>query len=124
ISDPQTVRKFADIVQSPERLKLLLLLTVADIRAVGPGVWNGWKGQLIRELYGAAETIFRGGRTSDAAGVARRRQEAIAYDARMALVASEPDARTWATAMEDAYFVAFSRAEQNQHLNLSRRAAA
>src|SRR6516165_2356277 len=51
ISDPQTVRKFADIVQSPERLKLLLLLTVADIRAVGPGIWNGWKGQLLRSLY-------------------------------------------------------------------------
>ena len=40
ISDAQTVRTFADIVQSPERLKLLLLLTVADIRAVGPGIWE------------------------------------------------------------------------------------
>ena len=48
ISDPETVRDFADIVQSPERLKLLHLLTCADIRAVGPGVWNGWKGQLLR----------------------------------------------------------------------------
>ena len=36
-----TIRAFADIVQSPERLKLLLLLTCADIMAVGPGVWNG-----------------------------------------------------------------------------------
>jgi len=96
---------------------------VADIRAVGPGVWNGWKGQLLRELYGATETIFRGGRTSDAAGVARRRQEAVAYDARMALVAVEPEARAWASAMEDAYFVAFSQAEQAVHLGLSRRAA-
>ena len=46
IGDPKTVRDFANIVQSPERLKLLLVLTVADIRAVGPGIWNGWKGQL------------------------------------------------------------------------------
>ena len=46
IADPKTVRDFADIVQSPERLRLLLCLTVADIRAVGPGVWNGWKGEL------------------------------------------------------------------------------
>lgn len=63
ISDPKTVRDFADIVQSPERLKLLLLLTVADIRAVGPGVWNGWKGQLLRTLYAETEPLVSGGHT-------------------------------------------------------------
>ncbi|MFT4079225.1 [protein-PII] uridylyltransferase [Rhodomicrobium sp.] len=63
ISDPQTIRNFADLVQSPERLKLLLLLTVADIRAVGPGVWNGWKGQLLRQLYYDTEPILAGGHT-------------------------------------------------------------
>ncbi len=63
ITDPQTVQKFADIVQSPERLKLLLLLTVADIRAVGPGIWNGWKGQLLRSLYYDSEPLLAGGHT-------------------------------------------------------------
>jgi [protein-PII] uridylyltransferase len=63
ISDPHTVRTFADIVQSPERLKLLLLLTVADIRAVGPGIWNGWKGQLLRSLYYDTEPLLAGGHT-------------------------------------------------------------
>jgi len=63
ITDPKTVRQFADIVQSPERLKLLLLLTVADIRAVGPGVWNGWKGQLLRSLYYETEPLVAGGHT-------------------------------------------------------------
>ena len=63
ISDPKTVRDFADIVQSPERLKLLLLLSVADIRAVGPGVWNGWKGQLLRNLYYETEPLLSGGHT-------------------------------------------------------------
>ena len=63
ISDPKTVRDFADIVQSPERLKLLLLLTAADIRAVGPGVWNGWKGQLLRTLYQETEPLLSGGHT-------------------------------------------------------------
>ncbi len=111
-------------MQTPERLRLLLVLTVADIRAVGPGVWNGWKGQLMRELYGATETIFRGGRMSDAAGIARRRQEAIAYDARTALVAADPEARAWATSMEDAYFVAFPAEEQRAHRALARRAEA
>ena len=46
LNDPQTIADFADIVQSPERLKLLLVLTVADIRAVGPNIWNGWKAAL------------------------------------------------------------------------------
>lgn len=63
ISDPKTARDFADIVQSPERLKLLVLLTVADIRAVGPGVWNGWKGQLLRTLYQETEPLVSGGHT-------------------------------------------------------------
>jgi [protein-PII] uridylyltransferase len=124
IADPKTVKDFVTLVQSPEMLRILLVLTVADIRAVGPGVWNGWKGQLLRELYGATETLFRGGRMSDAAGVARRRLEAIAYDGRTALVEADPEARAWATAMEDAYFVAFTAEEQRAHVALAREAAA
>ncbi len=122
VADPSTVAAFARLVENPERLRLLLVLTVADIRAVGPGVWNGWKGQLLRELFSAAETVFRGGRASDAAGIARRRQEAIAFDARSAIVAADPDAKQWATAMEDAYFATFTIDEQKAHLALSRRA--
>lgn len=60
VSDPATVRAFAELVGDPERLRMLLVLTVADIRAVGPGVWNSWKGQLMRSLYGAVEALFRG----------------------------------------------------------------
>ncbi|MCB1883846.1 MAG: [protein-PII] uridylyltransferase [Geminicoccaceae bacterium] len=58
LEDPKTVQDFVETVQSPERLRLLLLLTVCDIRAVGPGVWNGWKGQLLRELYHEAEAAM------------------------------------------------------------------
>ncbi|WGM32780.1 [protein-PII] uridylyltransferase [Brevundimonas sp. NIBR11] len=60
VSDPATVRAFAEQVGDPERLRMLLVLTVADIRAVGPGVWNSWKGQLMRSLYAAVEALFRG----------------------------------------------------------------
>ncbi|MGZ9098432.1 MAG: [protein-PII] uridylyltransferase [Brevundimonas sp.] len=60
VSDPQTVRAFTALVGDPERLRTLLILTVADIRAVGPGVWNGWKGGLIRDLYQRTEGVFRG----------------------------------------------------------------
>ena len=58
LNDFKTILDFAAIVQSPERLKLLLILTVADIRAVGPGVWNGWKGQLLRTLYSETEPVL------------------------------------------------------------------
>lgn len=51
LDDPKTIADFAAAVQTPERLRLLLLVTVADICAVGPKVWNGWKGALLRDLY-------------------------------------------------------------------------
>lgn len=54
-NDPKTIADFVAAVQSPERLRLLLALTVADIRAVGPTVWNGWKGALLRDLYYRSE---------------------------------------------------------------------
>lgn len=64
VDDPKTIRDFVDLVQSPERLRLLLILTVADIRAVGPNVWNGWKASLLRELYYAAQDAMSGGAPS------------------------------------------------------------
>ncbi len=51
ISDPRTVRAFAKAVRTRERLDLLTVLTVCDIRGVGPGTWNNWKAQLLRSLY-------------------------------------------------------------------------
>ena len=61
LSDRKTIENFAAVVQSLERLKLLTILTTADIRAVGPGVWNGWKAQLIRTLYYETEPVLTGG---------------------------------------------------------------
>src|SRR5207237_436876 len=46
-------------VQSIERLRQLLVLTVVDIRAVGPGIWNSWKRQLLGDLYELAEERMR-----------------------------------------------------------------
>src|SRR5258707_14629910 len=66
ISDPQTIQNFVERVQSPERLKLLLVLTAADIRAVGPKVWNGWKAALLREVYHSALDLISGGLTAEA----------------------------------------------------------
>ena len=120
VSDPRTVVDFAQVVETPERLRLLLVLTVADIRAVGPGVWNGWKGQLLRELYAATEALFRGGRGSDQAAAVRRYHENAAYDARMRLVAVDPASTEWAQSMEDAYFTSFGDPEVQAHARLAR----
>ena len=60
INESKTVSDFVEAVQSPERLRLLLILTVVDIRAVGPTVWNGWKAVLLRELYYSAEEVLLG----------------------------------------------------------------
>ncbi len=58
IDDPKTIEDFVGTVQSPERLRLLLLVTVADIKAVGPTIWNGWKAALMRDLYRRASTLM------------------------------------------------------------------
>ena len=60
IDDPTTVERFAKLVQSVERLRLLLVLTVADIRAVGPNTWTSWKAVLLRELYWRTEEMLSG----------------------------------------------------------------
>jgi [protein-PII] uridylyltransferase len=61
IDDPKTIMDLADTIQSPERLKLLLILTVADMRAVSSKVWNGWKATLLRELYSRVADVLAGG---------------------------------------------------------------
>jgi [protein-PII] uridylyltransferase len=61
LSDRKTIENFAAVVQSVEQMKLLTILTTADIRGVGPGVWNGWKAQLLRTLYYETEPTLTGG---------------------------------------------------------------
>ncbi len=51
LGDPKIISDFAEKVKTVEKLKLLLVLTVADIKGVGPEIWNDWKGSLISELY-------------------------------------------------------------------------
>ena len=61
LSDRMTIQNFAGVAQSIERMKLLTILTTADIKGVGPGVWNGWKAQLLRTLYYETEPVLTGG---------------------------------------------------------------
>ncbi|MGB3272165.1 MAG: [protein-PII] uridylyltransferase, partial [Xanthobacteraceae bacterium] len=61
LSDAKTIENFAAVVQSVEHMKLLTILTTADIRGVGPGVWNAWKAELLRTLYYETEPVLTGG---------------------------------------------------------------
>jgi [protein-PII] uridylyltransferase len=120
VSDPKTVQNFVHIVQTPERLRMLLILTAADIRAVGPGVWNGWKSQLLRELYFEAETLMSGGDSSPA-------RSTRIEDAKRALeekLANFPEtARRRALSRHyDSYWLAFDAGELEFHARLMRAA--
>ncbi len=123
IDDPQTIADFVAIVQSPERLKLLVALTVADVRAVGPAVWNNWKAGLLRELYLRALDMMSGG-----IGVEKR--EARVEAAQNALRAQL--AGSWATDEIEAhiargypsYWVSFDGATHLRHARLVREAEA
>ena len=90
-------------MQSPERLRLLLILTVVDIRAVGPGVWNEWKRVLLRTLFDAAEERLRLGHKQ------RGRTELIAArqkELAQALGWKPAIGRAYAKRLPDAYWLA------------------
>jgi len=103
LADPATIAEFALSVGSPERLRLLTVLTTVDIGAVGPGVWTPWKGQLLRELYeGAEERLQLGhkerGREAEVSARQARLGGALGWDV------ARVDA--YAARFEDAYWIA------------------
>jgi len=119
LSDPKTIQDFCALVKSPERLRLLICLTVVDIRAVGPGTWNGWKGQLLTELFEAAEETLVAGHQ------VRGRAERVAA-AKMALV---PHMASWPAAqrdhmlesLDDSYWISEDADTQAQNASLVHR---
>jgi [protein-PII] uridylyltransferase len=120
LNDFKTILDFCTVVQSLERLKLLIILTVADIRAVGPGVWNGWKGQLLRTLYTEAEPVLTGGHT--AASRRERVAEAQAEFFKRLPGWSDSEKKTFAARHYDAYWLGTSAEKQVKHAELIRSA--
>ena len=95
---------------------MLLALTCADIRAVGPGVWNGWKGQLLRTLYWETEVVLGGGHSSvDRKSRVEAAQEAL----RRALPGwSDPEFDAYAQRHYPAYWLKVDHARQIAHAKL------
>ena len=119
LNDPMTITNFAREVQSPERLNLLLVLTVADIRAVGPNVWNGWKAALMRELYARTMAVLRG----ENADEAMRHLEAEAKSALAAQLAadwSEEEISTHMGMFYASYWTSFDSECLYRHAEMSR----
>ena len=109
LADPKTILDFVGQVQSPERLRLLLMLTVVDIRAVGPGTWNEWKRQLLRTLYDAAEERLRlGHKQRGRSEQVAARQAELAQDLGWTAAASKAHARR----LPDSYWLAEPRGWQ------------
>ncbi|MFS8143838.1 [protein-PII] uridylyltransferase [Rhizobium sp. BR 249] len=120
LTDRKTITDFADRVQSLDRLKMLLILTICDIRAVGPGVWNGWKGQLLRTLYYETELLLAGGFSE----VSRKERANAAAEALHAALAdwSQKDRNTYTKLHYQPYLLSVPLEDQVRHAHFIRQA--
>ncbi|WP_281436201.1 [protein-PII] uridylyltransferase [Ciceribacter sp. L1K22] len=120
LHDRKTITDFAEKVQSLDRLKMLLVLTVCDIRAVGPGVWNGWKGQLLRTLYYETELLISGGFSE----VSRKERAKHAGDMLSEALAdwSTRERETYIKLHYEPYLLAVALEDQVRHANFIRQA--
>jgi [protein-PII] uridylyltransferase len=124
IDDPKTILDLAELVQSPERLRLLMALTVADMRAVSSKIWNNWKATLLREIYWRVAEVLAGGLNVPERDtrVARARQAASA-----ALEAegwSAADREAFLSLGYPAYWLGFDPETHLRHARLVRDAEA
>ena len=116
ISDPEEINRFASLVGDSNHLNHLYLLTVADIRATNPNLWNSWKAALLAELYGASHQALRRGLTNplDKEELIRDTQ----HEARQRLAADGIDAmrleQLWQR-MDDDYFLRYAVEEIALH---------
>ena len=120
LHDRKAITDFADKVQSLDRLKMLLILTVCDICAVGPGVWNGWKGQLLRTLYYETELLLSGGFSQ----VSRKERAAAAAQALSDALADWPqkDRRKYTRLHYQPYLLSVPLEDQVRHATFIREA--
>ncbi len=116
LSDRVTIESFAAIVQTIERLKMLFVLTVCDINAVGPGVLDAWKSQLLRVLYWETEVVLGGGHSS----VDRKSRVAAAVDELRAALPewSDEEFEAYARRHYPAYWLKVDLARKLHHAHM------
>ncbi len=116
ISDPDVIHEFAQKVVSTEYLNYLYLLTVADIRATNPELWNSWKDALLKELYSETYKVIRTGLPNPATfadRLAENKQEAKTELLKLGMVETTIDS-AWKHASDD-YFLRYSADEIAWH---------
>jgi [protein-PII] uridylyltransferase len=119
IHDERLTVEFAKKVGDAERLKLLYLLTFADVRAVGPEVWTTWKGALFQELYFTALSIIERGsfEPEDAAAKIAR------IKSRLLKEFSEEEVENYLTLLPRRYFLSTPLAAIPEHIRITKRLA-
>ena len=122
IGDPRTIADFVASVQSPERLKLLAILTSADIRAVGPKVWNAWKAALLRDLYYRAAEVMTAGLSAEPADARIAAAQAAAREKLRDF--PEPEFAAFVKAGYPGYWLAFDPDTHARHARLMHEAEA
>nr|CAD6426821.1 [protein-PII] uridylyltransferase [Rhizobium sp. Q54] len=120
LHDRKTITDFAERVQSMDRLRLLLILTICDIRAVGPGVWNGWKGQLLRTLYYETELLLTGGFSELSRKERARQSEEELFEALSDW--SQKDRRVYSRLHYQPYLLSVPLEDQVRHAHFIREA--
>ncbi|BAK76539.1 UTP-GlnB uridylyltransferase, GlnD [Pseudogulbenkiania sp. NH8B] len=120
IYDPDTVLRFADMVQTPRRLAALYMLTVADIRGTSPKVWNAWKAKLLEDLYHATlKVLMSGGALDVASELSDRKQEALTQ-LRLFAVPDDAIQRFW-DELDTVYFLRHEAREIAWHTRVLNR---
>jgi len=124
IEDPKTILDISDTVQSPERLRLLLVLTVADMRAVGPKVWNGWKATLLREVYWRVSEVLAGGLTVPERDVRVARAKEAVGEALVSQAWAQGDIERFLALGYPGYWLSFDPDTHARHAAIIREAEA
>jgi [protein-PII] uridylyltransferase len=120
LNDRKTIKDFANCTQSLGRLRMLLVLTVCDISAVGPGVWNGWKGQLLRTLYYETELLHSSGFSETSRS---HRVDKARHDLETALAGwADADRENYLTLHYEPYLLTVPMEDQIRHAVMIREA--
>lgn len=117
IEDPAIIREFALTVGSPARLDDLFLLTVADIRATNPNLWNAWRDALLKRLHQLTHAWFQEGEQSAQETIKSTRADAQNQGEAAGL--PESGLHDWLTALPDDYFLRTDLAPILQHARLA-----